>query len=249
MRNSGEHRTITNYCDNVTAAIQSSDVRSADAIRTLDFCRDFEHLTGRDAYSIRLGGTARLIFRWVNSVVFVIGVAVNHEYEAILRRNADLNQCRRYLAYIRENNNHNNNHRGRELQAVDDQRDRLTSGERLNRQCSLLSPNQVFKLAYQEDGNLVIYEGDDPIWATSTDKQSTSHRDPGFCEMQRDGNFQMTCARGNKFLESRTRGEGAYIIMQNDGNLVIYLNGKPLWCSRDNRLEFNKGRQESCILL
>jgi pimeloyl-ACP methyl ester carboxylesterase len=89
------------------------------------------------------------------------------------------------------------------------------------------SPNQRFYLAYQSDGNLVLYRLDGvPIWATMT-----NGTDPGFVAMQGDGNFVIYDAAGLPIWHTNTWGNpGAYLTIHNDGNMAIYAtDGRTLW--------------------
>jgi hypothetical protein len=78
-----------------------------------------------------------------------------------------------------------------------------------------------FYLLLQTDGNLVLYEGTTPLWATGT--QGTS---PGQAIMQTDGNFVLYNSAGVPLWSSGTQGNpGASLAIQDDGNLVIYTTG------------------------
>ena len=84
------------------------------------------------------------------------------------------------------------------------------------------SPNQRFYLAYQSDGNLVLYRSDGfPIWATMTNGTA-----PGYAAMQDDGNFVIYDAGGTPIWHTNTWGHpGAYLTIHNDGNMAIYSSG------------------------
>ncbi len=105
--------------------------------------------------------------------------------------------------------------------------DTMKAGDSLDRGNSLTSPNGRFALRMQPDGNLVLYDGDKPTWATNTQRDGGERLD-----MQSDGN--MVVYAGKKALwSSKTLGnKGASLKLQDDGNLVIYpTSGKPLWSS------------------
>lgn len=78
------------------------------------------------------------------------------------------------------------------------------------------------------DGNLVVYQnGHGAIWAMGS-------RDDDFLVNQGDGNLVVYKARGGAVWASNTAGNGACtLVMQNDGNLVLYLNsdGRPIWAT------------------
>lgn len=91
----------------------------------------------------------------------------------------------------------------------------------------LLSSNGKYKLIYQWDGNLVLYdENDIPMWASSTSASS-----PGRAVMQTDGNFVVYDNSSASLWASGTSGNsGAYLVVQNDGNVVVYDSySNPIW--------------------
>jgi hypothetical protein len=110
----------------------------------------------------------------------------------------------------------------------------LMPNQRLNRNESITSPNEVYKLLLQNDGNLVLLNmqkkwGDPlwnkplPIWDAGTNPFG-SH-----VIMQDDGNL-VVFGDTKKLWASGTGGKsGAYLEIQNDGNLVIYLPRYSLW--------------------
>ncbi|MCC7009999.1 MAG: hypothetical protein IT184_14425 [Acidobacteria bacterium] len=109
----------------------------------------------------------------------------------------------------------------------------IDSGELLPDQ--LLRPGDIVRsrggrvfLAYQGDGNLVLYDDQGrPIWASHTDGQST-----GVVAMQGDGNLVMYDADGVPRWASDTPGRpGAFLAVQDDGNVVIYADGQPVWAT------------------
>ena len=84
-----------------------------------------------------------------------------------------------------------------------------------------------FTLAYQGDGNLVLYQsGVGPIWASGTGGTSA-----GRAIMQADGNFVIYDGVGTPVWNTGTSGSsGAYLVVQNDGNVVLYsAGGGGLW--------------------
>jgi Ricin-type beta-trefoil lectin domain-like len=74
-----------------------------------------------------------------------------------------------------------------------------------------------FRLIYQGDGNLVLYQGSSPLWASWT--FSTN---PGMAVMQVDGNFVVYDSTGPVFSAGTDGHPGAYLAVQSDGNTVIY---------------------------
>jgi surface antigen len=104
-------------------------------------------------------------------------------------------------------------------------------------------PSAAFYLAVQPDANLVIYTpANSALWASSTVSDTLwandtltagqyLHSPNGQYEliMQSDGNL-VVYASGTAIWSSGTAGHpGAMAIMQDDGNLVVYLGSTPLW--------------------
>ncbi|GAB3849597.1 beta-1,3-glucanase family protein [Dactylosporangium cerinum] len=110
----------------------------------------------------------------------------------------------------------------------------LQAGQRLTAGQSLTSTNGRFRLSMQTDGNLVIYDGASPIWATGTWNLPADRR-PTRVDMQADGNLVLYNDANQAAWASGSWGSGRvnpFVEMQNDGNLVIYHNGRnPLWAS------------------
>jgi SpoIID/LytB domain protein len=92
---------------------------------------------------------------------------------------------------------------------------------------SIWSASGGFRLAMQDDGNLVVYDGSGRArWATGTFVGGSSLR------VQGDGNVVVVNAHGYGVWESATHAAGSYLVMQDDGNLVLYApNGAALWDS------------------
>jgi hypothetical protein len=75
----------------------------------------------------------------------------------------------------------------------------------------------------QGDGNLVLYQdGWGPLWSTQT-----NGKDGGRAAiMQTNGNFQVFTPQSIAIWHSDTGGhDGAWVTVQDDGNLVIYQSG------------------------
>ena len=82
------------------------------------------------------------------------------------------------------------------------------------------SSNARYRLLYQSDGNVVLYDdgGNGAVWATGTGGVAGGH-----LLMQPDGNLVMYDAQGAARWASNTSGHaGAWVYLQPDGNLVIY---------------------------
>jgi hypothetical protein len=100
--------------------------------------------------------------------------------------------------------------------------DALYAGSWLYLGDSLLSPNQVFRLIMQPDGNLVLYNGSWDLWSSNTGGRTATG-----VTMQTDGNLVIYNG-SSPVWDSGTGGRppatyGLYD--QNDGNVVIYAPG------------------------
>jgi hypothetical protein len=101
--------------------------------------------------------------------------------------------------------------------------------ERFNRGDARQSCDGRFILIMQHDGNLVLYQGHEPLWHTGTHGTAATHT-----VMQGDGNLVVYDDGGGKaYWASDTHGnDGSALVVQDDGNLVIYNGeGKALWAS------------------
>jgi len=107
-------------------------------------------------------------------------------------------------------------------------RDRLRVSARLLPGQALVSPSAQYRLVYQTDGNLVLYDdvARRDLWSTNTALTSA-----GFLTVQPDGNLVLYNAQSRDMWSSGTSGDAnAYLVVQNDGNVVLYrANGQPLW--------------------
>ena len=73
------------------------------------------------------------------------------------------------------------------------------------------------------DGNLVLYHGNQVLWASGAAGAGA------YAAMQGDGNF-VIYNDGAPLWSSNTAGfSGAYLRVQDDSNLVIYAAGHPIW--------------------
>ena len=105
--------------------------------------------------------------------------------------------------------------------------DRLVAGGRLLAGQSIVSPNSRYRLVYQGDGNLVLYDNTagTATWFTGTTGA------PGQVALQGDGNLVIYSAGNAALWFTGTAGNpGAFLAVQSDGNLVLYSRtGTPLW--------------------
>lgn len=96
----------------------------------------------------------------------------------------------------------------------------------------LRSPNGRYTLAYQHDGNLVLYKNypfHDRKWLWDSARFSAAGR----CVMQGDGNLVVYDAAGGYVWDTSTNGQpGAYLEVQDDGNVVVYRSDRhALWAT------------------
>jgi len=106
--------------------------------------------------------------------------------------------------------------------------DHMQAGEVLNANQSITSANGRYVLIYQGDGNLVLYDGGTPLWASGTNGRSV-----GVCIMQGDGNLVVYDSMAQPVWSSDTwQHPGSRLVVQDDGNAVIYrLDGTPVWAT------------------
>ncbi len=89
-----------------------------------------------------------------------------------------------------------------------------------------------YELAFQEDGNLVVYNPHGKhLW-----ESKTYGTDAGTLRMQSDGNLVLYGNRNNHIWATNTdKHPGAFLSIQDDGNVVVYDNsGKRLWDTETN---------------
>jgi hypothetical protein len=110
--------------------------------------------------------------------------------------------------------------------------DVLAPGDLLGPEEYLSSADGRFALAYQGDGNLVLYEDGQALWHSGTHVGEA-----GQVVMQHDGNLVIYSPFGEPLWASETAGwHDAWLIVQNDGNVVLYSSaGEPLWATNTAR--------------
>jgi len=111
---------------------------------------------------------------------------------------------------------------------------RLNPGGSLTPGQSIYSDDGDYQFILQSDGNLVLYYvgggSHDKIWASGTDGTAVKEAD-----MRTDGNLVLVKYDGSWACTTGTNNHpGAYLSVQNDGNLVIYPHGDGdrLWASK-----------------
>jgi|GEM_PF-640558 len=97
-------------------------------------------------------------------------------------------------------------------------RSRLKNDEYLAVGQRLISPNGVYSLILQKDGNLVLYKDGQSQWSSGTYGKKVIK-----AVQQTDGNFVLYKEGGKPVWSSQTSGNRhAHLTLQDDGNLVIY---------------------------
>ena len=95
----------------------------------------------------------------------------------------------------------------------------------------LRSANGNYKLIYQGDGNLCLYNKvNAPIWATMTNGKASST-----VIFNDDGSF-LIYNGPTQVWSAQCHGKGGkYLVLQDDGNLCVYTqDNKPIWASMTN---------------
>jgi hypothetical protein len=104
----------------------------------------------------------------------------------------------------------------------------LAAGARMTPGQSLSSLDGRFRLLYQGDGNLVLYDDalQSPVWWSGTNGRSA-----GLVGMQGDGNLVIYDAAVTPLWMTGTAANAsARLVLQSDGNLVVYTaDGRPVW--------------------
>ncbi|BDI05278.1 hypothetical protein [Sphaerotilus microaerophilus] len=111
--------------------------------------------------------------------------------------------------------------------------DHLLANESLQHGQSIVSNNGIYQLAFQGDGNLVVYKtypgtSARTLWASGTNGHSSDT-----CIMQGDGNLVLYDPGSHAIWAAGTYGNpGSRVVMQDDGNLAIYrANNSPAWAT------------------
>ncbi len=104
--------------------------------------------------------------------------------------------------------------------------DTLQKGEKLEVGQSLTSNNGAYRLVLQDDGNLVLYAGEQSVWATATNGQDVQR-----AEVQEDGNFVLYTADKPVWHSDTQGAENVRLVLQDDRNLVLYSGDDAKWSS------------------
>jgi hypothetical protein len=103
----------------------------------------------------------------------------------------------------------------------------LYQGQAMQPNDALSSDDGWYTLAFQYDGNLVLYDGNfSPVWWTGTDNSGAV-----LAIMQDDGNFVLYDSGYTPLFWTGTDGNGgAFLRVQDDSNVVVYSDSWiPLW--------------------
>jgi len=104
----------------------------------------------------------------------------------------------------------------------------LAAGSRLLVNQFLVSPDGRYRLVYQADGNLVLY---DDVEHTAPWSSGTLGRTVGIVGMQGDGNLVIYDLTSRPVWHTGTAANNdARLVLQSDGNVVVYTtDGRPVW--------------------
>jgi hypothetical protein len=103
---------------------------------------------------------------------------------------------------------------------------RMRPGEKLTAGHSRLSANRQYRLWMQSDGNLVLGHAGKSFWTTKT----AGHPGASF-SFQSNGNLVVHSVLGTVLWQSKTHGHMTSLLVQTDGNLVLYTGKKSVWSS------------------
>ena len=104
----------------------------------------------------------------------------------------------------------------------------MESGTTIYEGQTITSQDNRFKLVYQGDGNLVLYREDGArLWTSGT-----GGHEPGEVRMDTDGALVIFGPYPTIVWSHSTDSPGARLVVQNDGNMVIYsTSNEPLWAT------------------
>lgn len=100
--------------------------------------------------------------------------------------------------------------------------DTLLPGQSIIVKGRLTSRSGAYFFAIQGDGNLVIYNGNSPVW------QSDTRGSKVVFSLDPDGWLRLKDEEGKTVWKSNT-GTGTSLVMQDDGRLVMFRGTSPIW--------------------
>ncbi|MGC0363129.1 nucleoid-associated protein YgaU [Rhodococcus sp. 27YEA15] len=102
----------------------------------------------------------------------------------------------------------------------------LQSGQSLGVGQELKSDNGSYSLTLQDDGNLVLSENGQAVWAAGTNGSGANR-----AEVQDDGNFVIYKDSDAVWASQTSGNSGASLSVQDDRNVVLAAGGNVLWSS------------------
>jgi hypothetical protein len=103
----------------------------------------------------------------------------------------------------------------------------MLPGEMLTPGHSRLSHNRKYRLQMQTDGNLVLLQGKKALWNSGT------YGHPGATfSFQHNGNLVIHSVKGTVLWQSGTHGTMTRLLVQDDGNLVLYHGKIAHWSTK-----------------
>lgn len=113
----------------------------------------------------------------------------------------------------------------------------IFAGQNLQPDKKYWSDNGQYYLVFQRDGNLVLYNRSSrAIWEAKTMNRGTQ------AIFQNDGNLVVYAPGNRSIFSSNTSGRRANkLVVQDDGNVVIYNRSTPLWATNTNNNDSNNG--------
>jgi len=134
-----------------------------------------------------------------------------------LRDLSNLDAKYHYAQYGRKEN--------RKYKRVLEKRSEMKQNEFLIHGEAIFSNNNKYMLVHQQDGNVVLYEGNKALWNSNTAGKKTSH-----LIFQNDGNLVIYNDRIVVWASGSENKGGKIFVLQNDSNIVIYRDdNKPIW--------------------
>lgn len=110
--------------------------------------------------------------------------------------------------------------------------DTLSEGQVMTQGQQIVSMNGMYRAQMQNDGNFVVYDaGNRPVWASGSTYGSTN----AWLSMQPDDNLVIYPQQGppaiwqTNTMTAAPSAEKSRLVMQNDGNLVLYRAGVATW--------------------
>ena len=104
---------------------------------------------------------------------------------------------------------------------------RLVGGQSMSRGHTLKSAHGACRVEFQNDQNVVVYDGAEPVWWVPGAAGSGAN----LFAMQTDGNLVLYNGPTVIWSSGTSGKPGASLSMQDDCNLVIRHNGNPVWAS------------------